>query len=81
MPDETIEGGYPYVDYQNYAGVGYERLLSWKAGHGRISMGQGDVEPQRSDLDTKGVLLPPWHSVVVSKMYFKIVPKASHSAG
>ncbi|KAF1970570.1 hypothetical protein BU23DRAFT_210133 [Bimuria novae-zelandiae CBS 107.79] len=75
MPEETSNGDYEYITYRTYDGVGFERLMSWKGGAGRVSAGRIEMKPLRSDLDTKDEVLPQWHSVIVDKMSFKLVRK------
>lgn len=41
-----------------------------------MSTGRIEMQPQKSDQDEKGAVLPKWHSAVVDKMNFKLVRKS-----
>ncbi|KAF2446787.1 hypothetical protein P171DRAFT_239038 [Karstenula rhodostoma CBS 690.94] len=78
MSEETSNGDYEYISYRTYNGVGFERLMSWKAsktGTGRVSAGKIEMKPQKSDVDKENEVLLVGHSVVVHKMEFKLVRK------
>ncbi|KAF9733864.1 hypothetical protein PMIN01_08207 [Paraphaeosphaeria minitans] len=69
---ETKDGDFEYISYRTFKGVDAERLLSWKGGNGRVSIGIIEMTPQRSDLDTEDQVLPARHSVVVDRMWVKL---------
>lgn len=45
------QGGHEEIKHRTYKGVGFERLMSWKARDGRVSEGKIEMKPQKSDLD------------------------------
>lgn len=73
--DRTNNGTYEYIDWHTFETVDYDRLMSWKAGSGRISVGVREVTSQNTDKDTEDILLPSGQGVVVDKTMFKLVRK------
>lgn len=77
MPEaeRTVNGDYEDIDYHTFKAVDYDRLMSWKAGYGRISVGVTEMTQQKAGVDTTDATLPRGRSVVVNKMNFKLVPE------
>ncbi|EOA83909.1 uncharacterized protein SETTUDRAFT_164277 [Exserohilum turcica Et28A] len=75
MPEaeRTSNGDYEEIDYCTFEAVDYDRLMSWKAGDGRISVGVREMTQQNARIDTIDALLPRGRSVIVNKMSFKLV--------
>lgn len=75
MPEaeRTSNGDYEEIDYRIFEAVDYDRLMSWKAGDGRISVGVREMTQQNARIDTIDALLPRGRSVIVNKMNFKLV--------
>lgn len=75
MPDgaQTCDGQYENIKYHTFNPVDYDRVMSWTAGNGRISVGPGETKPQNASEDTPKAPLLKGKSVVVAEMYFKLV--------
>ncbi|KAJ5063749.1 hypothetical protein J3E74DRAFT_178759, partial [Bipolaris maydis] len=71
--ERTSNGDYEEIDYRIFEAVDYDRLMSWKAGDGRISVGVREMTQQNARIDTIDALLPRGRSVIVNKMNFKLV--------
>jgi len=77
MPEaeQTVNGDYETITYHTFKAVDYDRIMSWKAGSGRISVGVRELTPRKTDADEEGVLLPGGRSVLVIDTDFKLVRK------
>jgi hypothetical protein len=70
-----LNGEYENIKYHTFPPVTYDRLMSWKAGNGRISVGPGETKPQNTSKDTLDASLPKGKSLVVAEMNLKLVAK------
>ncbi|KAF1347265.1 hypothetical protein EJ07DRAFT_143366 [Lizonia empirigonia] len=73
--DQTNDGEYEFLRYHTFRAVDNDRLMSWKAGSGRIGVGINEITFQRTDKDTKDVVLPGGRSVLVMDTEFKLGPR------
>jgi len=71
--ERTSNGDYEEIDYHTFEAVDYDRLMSWKAGDGRISVGVREMTQQNARVDTVDATLPRGRSAVVDRMNFKLV--------
>jgi hypothetical protein len=70
--EQTIDGDYENIGYHNFKAVGYDRWMSWKAGKGRVDIGERILTPQKTDEDKLNQLLPAGWSAVVDTMAFRL---------
>ncbi|KAF1995662.1 hypothetical protein P154DRAFT_339886 [Amniculicola lignicola CBS 123094] len=77
MPEaeQTQNGDYEYIRYHTFEAVDYDRLMSWKAGSGRIGVGIYEITSQRTYKDVKEVELPGGRSILVMDTDFRLVRK------
>jgi len=75
MPEaeRTTNGDYEDIDYHTFRAVDYNRLMSWTAGTGRVSVGVTEMTQQKASVETINLTLPRGRSAVVDKMRFKLV--------
>lgn len=71
--ERTFDGEYEEIDYHTFEAVDYPRLMSWKSGKGKISVGVREMTQRPAGEDKVDEKLPKRESVVVSKMCFKLV--------
>lgn len=71
--EETLPD-YKDIGYQYFKPVSYDRLMSWKAGHGRIVVGMPRVD-ENAGVDAENVRLPKDTGLHVVYMNFKMVPE------
>ncbi|KAF2188769.1 hypothetical protein K469DRAFT_564864, partial [Zopfia rhizophila CBS 207.26] len=74
--EQTNNGDYENIRYHTFRAVDYDRLMSWKAGSGRIGVGVREITPQNTDQDKEDVTLPGGRSVLVTDTNFKLVRKS-----
>jgi hypothetical protein len=49
QPELTKDGEFEFFNYQFFDAVDYDRLLSWKAGVGSVSVGISNMSPMRAN--------------------------------
>lgn len=77
MPEaeQTNDGDYEFLRYHTFKAVDYDRLMSWEAGSGSLSVGVSEITSQKTDKSTENVVLPGGRSALVTDTYFKLVQK------
>lgn len=75
QPHQTKDGGYEFLRYHTFEAVNNDRLMSWKAGSGRIRVGISEITAQKTDRDTENVVLPGGRRVLVTDTEFKLCPR------
>lgn len=73
---QTNNGDFEPIRYYFFESVDYPRVMQWKAGASRISVGVGELSPRKTDGDTVEVL-PAGQGVLVVDAEFKLVRKPS----
>ena len=62
--ERTLNGDYEHIDYYMFKAVGYNRLMSWKAGDGRISVGTRELTQQKVGENTVNDILEKGRNVL-----------------
>lgn len=75
-PHQTKDGDYEFLRYHTFEAVDNDRLMSWKAGTGRIGVGISEITAQKTDKDTENVVLPGGRRVLVTDTEFRLCPKS-----
>lgn len=74
--ERTVDSDYERIDYHTFDAVDYNRLMSWKAGDGRISVGIREMTQQKASENTVDTVLQRGRNVIVDNMTFKLVREA-----
>lgn len=72
---QTTNDDFEYISYRIFGAVTYDRVMFWKPGNGKISVGKDEMTSKNTSEEGENVILPQGQSVAVGEMWFKLVQK------
>lgn len=72
---QTANDDFEYISYRIFGAVAYDRVMFWRPGNGKISVGKDEMTSQNTSEQGENVILSQGQSVAVGDMWFKLVRK------
>ncbi|CAI9635558.1 unnamed protein product [Alternaria burnsii] len=73
--EQTANDDFEYISYRIFGAVTYDRVMFWKPGNGKISVGKDEMTSQNTSEKGENVILSQGQSVAVGEMWFRLVRK------